>query len=389
MSGHTSSPNPTRRRLAYVVSSLDPGGTERLVIDRSLALSSENDVFVYCLDTPGLWAASLRQEGIPVYCAWRQPALDISMVYWLARSFRDNNIDVIHAHQCTPWFYSALSRLIYSRPRLILEELGRFFPEPDKPFRRLINRYVISKLTDRFVAVSGDVRDRLVRYEGLDRDQIEVIYTGATESRDLTETERLELRREWGFTPDDFVVGTVGRQDPIKNLPMLVEAFAGCAIKMPQLGGLVVGDGPEADNLKRLVERKGLADRIRLTGFHEDARKMVECMDLFVLCSLSEGTSMALLEAMAAGVPVVVTDVGGNPEVVEDGVSGRVIASRDAEALAAAIASTPNSDSVERMAAAGKERFQQNFSFSAMLGKFQSIYEDLYPIPHGRHVDES
>ena len=98
---------------------------------------------------------------------------------------------------------------------------------------------------------------------------------------------------------------------------------------------------------------------------------------------------MALLEAMAAGVPVVVTDVGGNPEVVEDGVSGRVIASRDADALAAAIASTPNSDPVMRMAAAGKERFQQNFSFSAMLGKFRSIYEELYPIPHRRQVDES
>lgn len=367
-----------RPGLAYVVNSLHPGGTEKLVVEMSLAFAAEFDLSVFCLDEPGLWAGRLRERGIPVHGLWRQPGLDMAMPVRLARHFRRHHTRIVHAHQCTPWFYAALARLLYPAPRLLLEEHGRFFPEVENWKRAWFNRWIIKPLTHRVVAVSEDVRERLRRYEGLQQQAISVIYNGVAPEPPLDAATRTALRREWGFTPEDFVIGTVGRFDPIKNLPLLVNSLARAAAEAPNIRGLLVGDGPEFPATRDLIDRLRLANRVRLTGFREDARALVQCMDLFVLSSFSEGTSMALLEAMAAGVPVAVTSVGGNPEIVLDGGTGWVVPSGAVEAMIGAILDAAT-DTAKRsaMGAAGRERFEQRFAFDRMIGRYRQCYREL------------
>ncbi|MGD9946375.1 MAG: glycosyltransferase [Burkholderiaceae bacterium] len=368
-----------RPRLAYVVNSLNPGGTERLVVDMSRAFSRDFDVEVLCLDEPGEWAGPLRDGGIPVHCLWRQGGLDLSMPVRLARHFRRTRPDIVHAHQCTPWFYAALARLLFPGPRLLLEEHGRFYPEADKLLRRLVNRLLIRPLTHRFVAVSADIRERLVRYEGLEHSRIEVIYNGVRPPPAMDPAARARLRAELGFGEQDFVVGTVGRFDPIKNLPMLVAALAGVRQRHPDVRGLLVGDGPERGRIQRLAADRG-DHGIVFTGHRDDARRLVQCMDLFVLASLSEGTSMALLEAMSAGVPAAVTAVGGNPEIVVDGVTGWLVPSGDEQALAAALEQARSNPALRReRGLAGQRRFAEQFSFDAMIERYQALYADLLP----------
>src|SRR6202030_533260 len=125
--------------------------------------------------TPGAWARELRDRGVRVHTIWRQPGFDVSIPAKLKTHFQRQRTRIIHAHQCTSWFYAALSRLSYSEPRLLLQEHGRFYPEVENRARAFVNRALIRRLTHRFVAVSRDIRDRLVRYEGLDAGQIEVI----------------------------------------------------------------------------------------------------------------------------------------------------------------------------------------------------------------------
>lgn len=369
-----------RPALVYVVNALNPGGTEKLVVEMSRAFSREYQLTVACLDEPGSWGQQLRAEGIPVHCLWRQPGMDLSMPGKLARLFRAAGAAIVHAHQCTPWFYSALSRLQYRAPRLLLEEHGRFYPEVENRARALLNRTMIRKLTHRFVAVSQDVRNRLERYEGLDGGQVDVIYNGVSAPQMLSAEERDRLRAQLGFAREDFVVGTVGRFDPIKNLPMLVQSLAQLAAELPALRGLLVGDGPEFAAIRAQVDAAGLSKLVRLTGFREDARLLAQCMDLFVLSSFSEGTSMALLEAMAAGVPVVVTAVGGNPEIVIAGESGWVVPSDDVPALRQAIAAAMQ-DAAERQrrADAARRRFQEQFSVDRMMNHYRELYRELLP----------
>lgn len=365
-------------KLAYVAHTLNPGGTEKLVVEMSLAFAEDYGVEVICLDEPGAWAADLRRRGVPVHCLWRQPGLDLTIVAKLARLLERMRADVVHAHQCTPWFYAALSRLLYRSPRLLLEEHGRFYPEADNPRKRFVNRHVVRRLTHAFVAVSEDVRARLERYEGLDARRIDVVYNGVRPPERLTADERTSMRRSLGFDDGDFVVGTVGRFDPIKNLPMLVASLARARADVPALKGLLVGDGPERGRVAGLVGAAGLDGAVRLTGFREDARRLAQCMDLFVLASFSEGTSMALLEAMSAGTAVAVTDVGGNPEVVETGRTGWVVPSDAVDALTRAIVeAATDSGERQRRAAAGVRRFEQTFSFDGMLEHYRRIYAEL------------
>jgi glycosyltransferase involved in cell wall biosynthesis len=367
-----------RPGLLYIVNSLNPGGTERLVIDMARAFSGEYRVCVICLDEPGVWAAELRRPGVSVYCLWRQPGLDLSMPAKIARIMREHGTSIVHAHQCTPWFYGALSRLLHRQSRVLLEEHGRFYPEADRPLRRLVNRAVIIPLSHRFVAVSADVRQRLERYEGVDARRIEVIYNGVNSEPVLEDEERQRLRRELGFETEAFVVGTVGRFDPIKNLPLLVESVARACQEERRICGLLVGDGPEFAAIQALVVRLGLSERVRLAGFRGDARRLVQCLDLFVLASFSEGISMALLEAVSAGVPAAVTRVGGNPEVVLAGETGWVVPSEDAAALSSAMVTAARDPMLcGRYAGAGRRRFQELFTFVGMIERYRALYRSL------------
>lgn len=364
--------------LCYVVNSLNPGGTEKLVVEMSCAFSQEYNVEVICLDEPGTWAGELRAKGIPVYTLWRQPGMDLSMAMHLSRHFCRRNVSIVHAHQCTAWFYSALARLWTPGPRLLLEEHGRFYPEVENRARALVNRLLIRKLTHRFVAVSRDIAARLQRYEGLDADEIEVIYNGVTPARLLAPDERTALRAELGYAHTDFVVGTVGRFDPIKNLPMLLASLEAAASAVPAARGLLIGDGPVFAQLRSTLEHKGLEKRVHLTGYRRDARLLAQCLDLFVLTSFSEGTSMALLEAMAAGVPVAVTEVGGNPEIVLKGESGWMVPSGSIEELTKVIIEAAREPHKRRrMGVAGRRRFESHYSMSNMLDSYRALYESL------------
>jgi len=261
------------------------------------------------------------------------------------------------------------------RARPILSEV----PNPKRAF---VNRALIGNLTHAFVAVSEDVRTRLERYEGLDARKIRVIYNGVTARTPIDAATRMKLRAQLGFEPDDFVIGTVGRFDSIKNLPLLVRSIAAIAPLEPRVRGLLVGDGPEMPPVRALIEQSGLQQRVRLTGFREDARDFAQCMDLFVLSSFSEGTSLALLEAMSAGVPVAVTAVGGNPEIVSHGKTGWVVPSDDVGALSAALSEAMGDQTLrEQRAAAGRRHFDERFRFETMLGHYRGLYRELLEQP--------
>lgn len=367
-----------RARLAYIVHTLNPGGTERLAVDMAQAFAKRYDVLVICLDEPGHWASELRGQRIAVHCLRRQPGFDPGVAWRLARLLRKNNVDLVHAHQCTPWFYAALARLLHRHPRLLLEEHGRFHPEVVKPRRIRVNQLLIRRLTHGFVAVSTDIRDRLVKYEGLVRDRIQVVYNGTRPLTVPSATERGTIRTELGYTDQEFIIGTVGRLDPIKNLPLLLRAFKALRARHPWPRLLIVGDGPERSRIETLVKELGLEGDVRLTGFRSDVRRLMTALDLFTMASFSEGTSMALLEAMSAGLPITVSAVGGNPEIIQDGETGLLFPSDDAGALLATLEKLHDHPALrQQLGAAAQKTFHQRFSFDAMVGHYTKIYDEL------------
>jgi sugar transferase (PEP-CTERM/EpsH1 system associated) len=364
--------------LVNIVHSLDPGGAERLVVDMSRTFAQDYDVHVFCLDRVGEWADELRNAGIPVRELRRQPGLDLYLAWRIAKLLRRVSADIVHAHQTAPWFYSALARLFYRKSKLLFEEHGRHFPEPDRRWHRLVNRALINRLTHVSVAVSRDIRERLVRYEGLQRDRIRIIYNGGRSAPAPDAATIQSLRAEFGFNSEHKVVGFVGRLDPVKNVRLLISAFAELKPSHANLRCLIVGDGPERDELQAEVARHGLSDEFVFAGYRSDADQLVHCMDMFVLPSLSEGTSMALLEAMSARVPVVVTNVGGNIELIEDGVSGYVVESDSVAEMAEALRDVISQPELaSKRAESARQTFADKFSFDAMILAYGELYREL------------
>jgi L-malate glycosyltransferase len=364
-------------KMAFLANSLNPGGAEKLIVEMAIALSSDYGTEVICLDEPGLWASDLRQHKVPVYCLYRQPGFDLDLVLRLARHLRKHEIEIIHAHQCTPWFYGALSRLIFAKPRLLLEEHGRFHPEVKKRKRILFNWAILRGLTHRFVAVSEDIRKRLAAYEGLDYRRIEVIYNGVAAGPRGENGVRRKMRAELGLGEEDFVVGTVGRFDTIKNLPLFMNSLSEVR-REKLLRGVCIGDGPEFNRVRDLRDRLGLGNCVVMTGYRSDAGELIQSMDVFVLSSFSEGTSVALLEAMASGVPAIVTDVGGNPEIVVNGETGWVVESDSMGAMVGAIQEAYRQRGLlQSYGRAARERFEERFTFKKMIKSYQTIYSEM------------
>jgi sugar transferase (PEP-CTERM/EpsH1 system associated) len=364
--------------LVNIVHSLDPGGAERLVVDMSRAFADDYDVHVFCLDSVGEWADGLRSAGVPVRELRRQPGLDLYLAWRIAKLLRQVSADIVHAHQTAPWFYSALARLFYRKPKLLFEEHGRHFPEPDRRWHRLANRLLVGRLTHVSVAVSRDIRERLVRYEGLRRDRIRIIYNGGRSAPAPDAATIQILRAEFGFDAGHKIVGFVGRLDPVKNIKLLIDAFAELKASHADLRCLIVGDGPERDELQTKVARHGLTAEFVFAGYRSDADRLVHCMDMFVLPSLSEGTSMALLEAMSAGVPAVVTNVGGNIELIEDGVSGYVVESDSVAEMAGALRELISDPQLaSQRAESARQKFSDKFSFDAMISAYGELYREL------------
>lgn len=368
-----------RRRVLHIVHSLNLGGAERLAAQLSMTLSDEFDITVACLDDTGLWAKEVRDAGVPVVELFRQPGLDAVVALRIAKMAWLGGVGLVHAHQYSPYFYAALARTIAPRTRtkLLFHEHGRHYPEVESNKRIAVNRHLFSRVTRRVVAVSADVRERLIRYEGLPPSLIEVVYNGTEVPPPPNSQERASMREELGLGRDDIVFGTVGRLDPVKNVPMAVRALSALRPGDQRLKLLVIGDGPAREEIVAAAEEQDVADAVIMTGFRSDAARLTGAMDVFLLPSMTEGTSLALVSAMGAGIPSVATAVGGTPEVLADKRTGLLIPSEGEHELIEAISSLlADRELAKSMGRAAREVYLERFTFDGMIGRFREIYRE-------------
>ena len=306
----------------------------------------------------------------------------------LAALFRAAGTRIVHAHQCTPWFYSrVVAPASPALPSCCSKNTAASTPRSTNRKRVLVNRALIRRLTHRFVAVSEDVRMRLERYEGLDAGRIRVIYNGVTPPEPLDCHGARRAARAAGIRGlDDFVVGHGRALRPDQEpADAGAEPRRRSASSTRTCAACWWATGRSSRASTRCCASSASDRRVRLTGYRDDARQLAQCMDLFVLSSFSEGTSMALLEAMAAGVPVAVTAVGGNPEIVTAGETGWVVPSDDVAALTAAIAAKPCAMTAERERraecgprAASSEQFR---CLAQMIDHYRELYRELLALP--------
>lgn len=368
-------------RVGFVMHWMRVAGAEMLVDRMIRDLGSQIVPTVICLDEIGPLGEQLRREGIEVVCVERRPGRDFRAAWRIAKLVRSRQIEILHAHQYTPFFYSAIAQLLGGwRARLVFTEHGRHFPDHVSSLRRFANRHVFSRFPDRINAVCQFSADAVRDLDGFRRRPIQVIYNGVDPNEFRPAADRPALRRELGLSPDRKYVVTVARFHPIKDHRTLLTAFARVAQHLPEVDLLLVGDGPLRAELEAQCRELGIADRVQFWGVRRDVARILQAADLFVLPSISEAASLTLLEAMACGRPVVVTDVGGNPEIVREGVDGLRVPRGDSVAMAAAIERLAgDAEQGASFGASARQRVCDVFDQSSAIRQFARLFEELSP----------
>lgn len=359
-------------RIGHVVQALATGGLERVVCDLA---SHQPGAVVYCLDEAGELAAAFPALRVEVIGARRRgrPYMDWAALGRLRRCWQRDGIDLVHTHGMAAHQYGGLAARLARLPSVHTKH-GR---DAGGGVLTPLKNHLRSWLSDRLVAVSADAREVLLRRERVPARKVQVIRNGIDAARycEALPGPVAALRRELGLAPGEAVVGSVGRLAEIKRYRDLLAAVAQLAVP-PRL--LLVGEGPERPRLEAQARALGIAARLTLAGRQADVRPWLQLMDCFVLCSRSEGTAVALLEAGASAVPAVVTAVGGNPEVVADGESGLLVPVGQPAALAHALAGLLADPARRRTLGQGaRVRIETHYSLARTLHEYDELYRSL------------
>ena len=365
--------------------SLTIGGTEKLVYDIVRRVDKQTVApIVCCLDEFGHFGERLQAEGFQVYTLSRTPGIDWQLLPKLARIIEQEQVDVIHAQQYSPFFYAALSVLHHRvalrkpAPKLLYTEHGIFYPYRRK-FKHALLNPLLCRFADEIVAISQSLKANLVAYENFPERRIQVVYNGIELDRFARVSVDVAAKRaSLGLPPQAQVIGIVARLNQVKNHPMLLRAFKRVMAQQSDAYLLMVGDGPEEAKLKALAESLQITDRAWFLGARSDVAELLQILDVYALSSFSEGTSVSILEAMASGLPVVTTRVGGNPEVVREPDTAFLVDSDNDEQMAAKLLELLRDPALrEKMGRAGKARAYAEFSQEKMVSAYTAMYQKL------------
>lgn len=362
-----------------LVLSLVPGGTERLTVQLATRLSGRFRMVVCCLDRKGEWAREVTDGGVPVVTLGRRAGFHPSLGRQVAAAARAHGVTVVHCHHFSPFVYGWIAGLADRRLRILYTEHGRLSDTPAATKRRLAHM-LLSRMSGHSYAVSHDLRRYLVD-SGFAAGRISVIHNGIEPGRLPDAAARHEARSRFGLPADAVVVGTVARLDPVKDLGTAIRAMTDVRRAAPGALLAVAGDGPERERLDQIVRDAGAQDAVRWIGYTPAARELLAACDIYLNTSISEGISLTILEAMAAGLPVVATRVGGTPEVVLPDATGLLVPIRSSHDVARAIVALAG-DPVRRreLGLAGRRRVEDCFSIDRMVEAYAREYERLAAI---------
>jgi glycosyltransferase involved in cell wall biosynthesis len=372
-------PRPRRRteaRILQVVLSLTPGGTERLVIDICKRLAPSFDVSVCCLDEEGAWAADARAHGVEVIALHRRDGFRPEIGRRIARLAAERRIDLLHCHQYSPFVYGRIATAWHRTLKLVYTEHGRLSDAPPTWKRRMVNP-LLARFDGPIVAVSDELRRHMIdaRFPAA---RVAVIRNGIEVGSPPSPVDRQAARQALGIDGETSIAVSVARLDPVKDFATLLDAFATVRRQLPRSRLLIVGDGPERGWMAERARQPDLEGAVDLLGYRADVRSVIAAADVYVNSSISEGISITILEAMAAGLPVVATAVGGTPEVLTADAGGVLVPSRDPGRLASALLDLlADPDRRTAMAAAARRRLESSFTIDRMVDEYVNTYRRM------------
>jgi len=366
----------TMINILYLFVTLPIGGAEEhlLTLLRNLNLSCFNPT-VCCIRDKGTIGREIEKHDFRVISLERKSKLpDFRILNDIRKIIRTKNIHIIHSHLYHANMYGRIAAFFANIPVIATEHS---VDAHTKLKRQLINRFLARK-TSKIIAVSHMVKARITERDQIDPAKIDVIYNGIDTNHFCSSLSKEKAREKLGIPAESLVIGTVGRLEKPKGHIHLIHAMQKVTEQNPNTKLIIVGTGSLESPLKSEVARQGIGHSVIFLGLRRDIPDILMAFDIFVMPSLSEGFPMALLEAMSLALPVIVTPVGGIPELVTDEINGIFVPPANEPALAKKILDlSADRSRLTRLGNSGKAAIFEKFSASAMVQAIEVLYKSV------------
>ncbi len=379
----------SRIRVAHIITRLCKGGAQENTFHTvRLANRDRFDVSLISGPTSGaegniedrVAAADIKIVREPALIRAVSPLHDVRALAGLVRKIRSGGFQIVHTHTSKAGILGRLAARVAGVPIIVHTPHGNVFDGYFSPWKTRIfiaAERRAARWTDRLIELTpGGIEEHLAQGIGR-REQFVTIFSGIDlKPYDDARARRTATRSKLGIRDDAFVVGAVGRLEPVKGFSYFMAAAEDIAARAPAAQFVHAGDGSEASALRS--KAGGLNGRVRFLGLREDVPALMAAFDVLVVPSLNEGMGRVILEAGAAGTPVVATRVGGIPEIVRDGTTGLLVPPRDAQSIAGAVLSLANDRAKAGAMGDSARRFvAPDFSLERMVMRIEALYEEL------------
>lgn len=355
------------------------GGVQQQIL--SLIKAYDKDIInpsFCCLGPKEEMGDEMENEGIDFTALdiSRHHKLSLRMIMELRRLMTKKCVHVVRTHRYSASLYGRIAAKMTGVPVVIASVHDNY--RKDLRFRRRLANRVLSKATDKVVAVSESIKEDIIKYDKIDTSKILVIPNGVDTLRFNPERKFEYMRKGLSISDDDIVIGSVGRLVPAKGLEYLIEAASYLRKEFKTIKIVMVGDGSLLDSLRHNAKENYISDIVIFTGQRRDIPDILSCMDIFAMPSIAEGLPNSLLEAMSMGKPIVAAAVGGIPYVIENGINGLLVQPRDSKGLAAAVETIIKDKQLSaRIGQNARDFVEQNYSIKATAQKWEFLYKSL------------
>lgn len=371
-------------KVVHITEGADWGGMEAHLYSLLPGLQRGDSFEVECITLhEGLLSERLRDRGIKTKVFSRLGKLDFFVLIRLITYFRSSKVDIIHLHGYLGIFYGILAAVMSGIPvKVITLHASSTHGNPNKRLTKLncylwLAYFLMKKSKAYAIAVSKETYDRHLRERKISTERMTVIHNGIGIEENQSCNSEL-VKRDLGVKDNDFIVGIVGRIDDNKGHIYFIRAAQSILKSRKDVHFLIVGNGPMENELKAFCRENDLEEHIHFLGFQDNILAYLSLMDILVIASSSEGIPYTLLESMAKGIPVIATNVGGIPEVIQNGVSGLLVPPRDSGAMGACIMTLLYDEPLrKRLSGKGLEILNRHFSQESMVQSTLKFYQNI------------
>jgi glycosyltransferase involved in cell wall biosynthesis len=375
-------------KVLHLIEHLEVGGAEKAVVNIVQSLDKDRFYSVVCLYRKmGSFADELQKTHHRVVFLrktiftshsprlFKLPFLlleSVVFIFRLARLMRKNEIDIVHSHMFSANLWGRLAALIGGRPGILTTE--HTTSDWQVSTKETVFNRLLAPLSNRVVAVSKTVADTVAKEQRIDSNKLVTIVNAVK-----LDNKYSHMQKKISLPGTMPRIGIIAYLVPVKRHDLLFHALEICIKRIPQMSCCVIGDGPERNRLEQMVKDMNLTQKVFFLGERYDVSSLLQELNLVVSTSDNEGLPMNLLEAMAAGIPVVATDVGGTSDLIETGKTGVLVKAGDVQEIANGICSVLNNPELaNKMGKQGMKKIKETYSLEKIIKIWETLYKDIF-----------